>query len=68
MLHSTEEQQQDYRQRFAPLVEIITTTEGDREIMARAREYDALHDTEMFAEAVHLTIYCIACHKFDCDC
>jgi len=57
-----------YQTRFAPLVDIITRTEDDREIMALAKAYDAEHGTEMFAEAVHLTVYCIACSKFDCDC
>lgn len=68
MRHSGEEEQARYQREFAPLIEIIHATEGDRQIMAAAKEYDAEHHTEMFAEAVHLTVYCIACHKFDCDC
>lgn len=58
----------DYQQRFAPLIEIMAAAEDDREIMAKAKAYDSEHGTEMFAEAVHLTVYCIACGKFDCDC
>lgn len=64
----TAEQKAGYRQQFAPLIEILSLAEDDREIMAMAKAYDSEHGTEMFAEAVHLTVYCIACGKFDCDC
>jgi len=68
MKHSSEEVQAEYKERYAPLIEIMAKAEDDREIMALAKEYDARQGTEMFAEAVHLTVYCIACSKFDCDC
>lgn len=58
----------DYQQRFAPLIDIMAQAEDDREIMALAKAYDSNHNTAMFDEAVHLTVYCIACSKFDCDC
>lgn len=57
-----------YQQKYGPLIDIITRAENDRQIMAMAKAYDGDHATEMFAEAVHLTVYCIACSKFDCDC
>lgn len=62
------EEKAGYQQRFAPLIDIISRAEDDKEIMALAKQYDSDHTTEMFAEAVHLTVYCIACGKFDCDC
>jgi len=58
----------EYQARFAPLIDIISRAEDDKEVMALARAYDSEHGSEMFAEAVHLTVYCIACSKFDCDC
>jgi hypothetical protein len=62
------EERDGYQQRFAPLIEIIARAEDDREVMELAREYDQANGTELFAEAVHLTVYCIACSKFDCNC
>ena len=62
------EEKARYQQRFAPLIEIISQAEDDKAVMAMAKDYDSGHGTEMFAEAVHLTVYCIACGKFDCDC
>lgn len=68
MRTSSAEHQAQYRKKYQGLISIIEETDGDRQIMAKAKEYDAEHGTEMFAEAVHLTVYCIACSKFDCDC
>lgn len=68
MRTSSAEHQAQYRKKYQGLISIIEETDGDRQIMAKAKEYDTEHGTEMFAEAVHLTIYCIACSKFDCDC
>jgi hypothetical protein len=62
------EEKTTYQQNFAPLIEIIAEAEDDKAVMAIAKAYDAENGTEMFAEAVHLTVYCIACSKFDCDC
>lgn len=64
----TAEEKTRYQRQFAPLIAIISRAEDDREIMDMAKKYDSEHTTEMFAEAVHLTVYCIACSKFDCDC
>lgn len=68
MKNISETEKAEYQQKFAPLVEIIAKADGDKEVMAMAREYDTANDTKMFDEAVHLTVYCIACSKFDCDC
>ncbi len=68
MKNTSEEEKMDYREKFGPLIDIISQADGDREVMAMAKAYDAENGTEMFTEAVHLTMYCIACSKFDCDC
>ncbi len=64
----SDEEITDYQQRFMPLINIIAEAEDDKAVMAMAKEYDTQHGSEIFAEAVHLTVYCIACSKFDCDC
>jgi len=61
-------EQAEYQAQFAPLIDIISRAEDDKEVMDLAKSHDSKHGTEMFAEAVHLTVYCIACSKFDCDC
>lgn len=68
MKNISEEEKKDYRRRFAPLIDIISRADSDKEVMAMAKDYDAEQGTALFAEAVHLTVYCIACSKFDCDC
>ncbi|SHO49044.1 hypothetical protein SAMN02745220_02646 [Desulfopila aestuarii DSM 18488] len=68
MNNSSAVEKAEYQEQFAPLIDIITRAEDDKEVMALAKAYDSEHGTEMFAEAVHLTVYCIACSKFDCDC
>ena len=57
-----------YREEIAPLAEIIRGADDDEEIIAQARDFDAEHGTEIMEQAVKLTIYCIACHKFNCTC
>lgn len=68
MKNCSAEEKAEYQVRFAPLIDIISQAEDDKEIMALAKTYDIENNAEMFAEAVHLTVYCIACSKFDCDC
>lgn len=64
----SETEQADYQQQFGPLIDIMDRAESDKEIMALAKTYDKENGSSMFEEAVHLTVYCIACSKFDCDC
>lgn len=68
MKNVSAEEKSGYQQQFAPLIDIISRAEDDKEIMAMAKGHDSKNGTEMFAEAVRLTVYCIACSKFDCDC
>ncbi len=64
----SESELNEYKERFAPLIAIINEVDGDPQIIARAKAYDAEHQTEIFAEAVNMKIYCIACQKVECDC
>jgi len=57
-----------YRKSIQPLIDIIAASADDDEILRRAQEYDAAHDTDMFGEAVNLKTYCVACHRVDCIC
>ncbi len=63
-----ESEQMSYRERFAPFISILSEVESDTEIMARAKAYDAEHDSDIFSEVVNMKIYCIACQKIECDC
>ncbi len=64
----SESEQNAYTDRFAPLIAIMDKAEGDVQIMALAKAYDAEHETDFFQEAVNMKIYCIACQKVECDC
>ena len=57
-----------YQKNIQPLIDIIARSENDEEIMRRAREYDAAHNTDIFGAAVDLKTYCVACHRVDCIC
>ncbi|THB76770.1 MAG: hypothetical protein D6B25_08995 [Desulfobulbaceae bacterium] len=64
----SEEEATVYKTRLAPLIEIMARSTSDHEIMNQAKAYDAEHGTDIFEAAVQLTVYCIACSKFACDC
>jgi hypothetical protein len=36
--------------------------------MSEASRYDEENGTDLFSKVISFRIYCIACHKFDCDC
>lgn len=57
-----------YNESLAPLIAIMKNAATDREILDQSKAYDAEHGTDVFGSAVHFTVYCIACSKFDCDC
>ncbi|MCF6289942.1 MAG: hypothetical protein L3J03_02920 [Desulfobacterales bacterium] len=63
-----EEEKDRYLRETVPLAGIINTSDGDVEVLARARAYDAEHGTDFFSLAVDFTIYCLACHRVDCIC
>lgn len=64
----SEEEKQHFHDTYSHLVKIIYSSESDEEILFKAREYDSLNSTEIFSQAVNFTIYCLACHRFDCTC
>ncbi len=50
------------------LISIIHAGATDEKIMSEARKYDEENGTDLTSEVIRFRIYCIACHKFDCDC
>ncbi len=64
----SDEERRDYQEKVGPLIAIIVSSQDDKEIIARAREFDAENSTDMVSEAINLTIYCVACHRVDCTC
>ena len=64
----SDEERRLFDKKFKALIEIIYSSENDEEILARARDYDAGHNTDIFSEAINFTIYCLACHRVDCIC
>ncbi len=64
----TEEELAAYNTQFAPLIDMISESAGDAEIMERAKAFDAENDADMFSEAVNMKVYCIPCQKVQCDC
>jgi hypothetical protein len=64
----TDAERAQYQESIRPLIDIIAESKYDDEIMQRARQYDAEHNTDLFGEAVNLKTYCVACHRVDCTC
>jgi hypothetical protein len=50
------------------LISIIFAGATDEKILSEAKKYDEENGTDLFSEVIKFRIYCIACHKFDCDC
>jgi hypothetical protein len=50
------------------LISIIHAGATDEKILSEAKKYDEENGTDLFSEVIKFRIYCIACHKFDCDC
>ena len=50
------------------LLSIIYNGVSDEKIMSDARKYDEENGTDLFSEVIRFRVYCIACHKLDCDC
>ena len=64
----SDQERQDYQEKVKPLLDIMASSEDDREIIAQAREYDRANGTDILSEAINLTVYCLACHRVDCIC
>jgi hypothetical protein len=68
LAHLPKEERSDYLLNNTDMIAIIHTGESDEKIMSEARKYDEENGTDIFSEVIKYRIYCIACHKLDCDC
>mgnify|MGYP004151885235 CR=1 FL=1 len=64
----TTEERSQYLLENTDLLAIIYGGDGDEKIMSDARKYDEENGTDLFSEVIRFRVYCIACHKLDCDC
>jgi len=63
-----QEEKSQYLLENTALISIIHAGATDEKILSEARKYDEENGTDLFSEVIKYRIYCIACHKFDCDC
>lgn len=64
----SKEERSQYLLENTAMISIIHTGASDEKIMSEASRYDEENGTDLFSEVIRFRIYCIACHKFDCDC
>ena len=64
----SESERADYQEQFNDFIALVRECENDEQVIARCKAHDAEHGTELMDEAIHFTIYCIACHRADCVC
>lgn len=50
------------------LISVIHAGATDEKILSEAKKYDEENGADLFSEVIKFRVYCIACHKFDCDC
>lgn len=63
-----QEEKSQYLLDNTALISIIHAGATDDKILSEAKKYDEENGTDLFSEVIKFRIYCIACHKFDCDC
>jgi hypothetical protein len=63
-----QEEKSQYLLDNTTLISIIHTGATDEKILSEAKKYDEENGTDFFSAVIKFRIYCIACHKFDCDC
>ncbi len=68
LAHLSSQQRSEYLLNNTPMISIIHSGATDEQIMSETRRYDEENDTDLFAEVIKFRVYCIACHKIDCDC
>ncbi len=68
LAHLPQEQKSAYLIENTSLITIIHAGESDEKIMSEAKKYDEENGTNIFSEVIKYRVYCIACHKIDCDC
>lgn len=64
----TSEERSQFLLENTDLLSIIYGGDSDEKIMSEARKYDEENGTDLFSEVIRFRVYCIACHKLDCDC
>lgn len=68
LAHLPQDEKSNYLIDNTALISIIHGGDSDEEIMSEAKRYDEENATNLFSEVIKYRVYCIACHKLDCDC
>ena len=68
LAHLSSRERSDYLLNNTSLIAVIHSGVTDEEIMSEAKRYDEENDADLFSEVIKFRVYCIACHKIDCDC
>ena len=68
LAHLPQEEKTKYLLENTALISIIHAGGSDEKIMSEARKYDEENGTDLFHDVIKYRVYCIACHKIDCDC
>lgn len=68
LAHLSSRERSEYLLSNTPMISIIHSGGTDEQIMSEARRYDEENDADLFSEVIKFRVYCIACHKIDCDC
>ena len=66
--HLSQEEKSEFLLENTTLISIIHSGASDAEIMSAARKYDEENGTDIISDVIKFRVYCIACHKIDCDC
>lgn len=64
----SESEKAEYNSKYAELIVVMEESSSDKMIMDRAKAMDEENGSGLFAEAVRMKVYCIACQKVECDC
>ncbi len=68
LAHLSSGERSEYLLNNTPMISIIHSSGTDEQIMSEAKRYDEENDADLFSEVIKFRVYCIACHKIDCDC
>lgn len=68
LAHLSQADRSQYLIENTALISIIHSGDSDEKIMSEAKKYDEENGTELFNKVIKYRVYCIACHKIDCDC
>lgn len=68
LAHLPAQEKSEFLLKNTVLIAIVHSAAGDEKIMSEAKRYDEENGTDVFSDVIKFRIYCIACHKIDCDC